>query len=258
MTPPPRRMPAILLTASVLLGMHPAAAGEPAAAAAAAERADTALVLAVDVSGSVDGVRFGLQMEGIAKAFEDARVQQAILSGPHRAIVVALVEWSTKPHLGLPWTLVTSSEDARALAARIRTLPRVDAQFTCMSAALRFVDEKVLPRLPVAADRTVIDVSGDGEDNCNPHEPVDAVRTRIVGGSDSVVINGLPILVGEQAGTLEDWYGEHVVGGPGAFVLAASGYDDFDRAMRQKFIMEISGAVPSPAPLAARSDAAAR
>jgi hypothetical protein len=236
--PSRRRISALaaLLAAFLVLGMPSAAA---TAAAVAAERADTALVLAVDVSGSVDGGRFGLQMEGIAKAFEDARVQQAILSGPRGAIVVALVEWSTKPRLGLSWTLVASVEDARALAARIRMLPRVDSQFTCMSAALRFVEEKILPRLPVAADRTVIDVSGDGVDNCNPSEPVDAVRARLVSGG--AVINGLPILTGEQTDTLEDWYGEHVVGGPGSFVLAANGYDDVDRAMRQKFLMEISG-----------------
>jgi hypothetical protein len=219
--------------------------------AQAAERVDTALVLAVDVSGTVDAKRYGLQMEGIARALEDREVQSALLSGPRGAVVLALVEWSDRPRLSVPWTMIVSADDARAFARRVRAAPRADDQFTCLSAALEYVRSKVLPRLPVRADRTVIDVSGDGHDNCNPEVPADAVRDALV--ADGATINGLPILEGAEAATLEGWYRDHVIGGPAAFLLPANGFRDFERAMRQKFVTEISGGPPpSGATLAAR------
>jgi hypothetical protein len=107
-----------------------------------------------------------------------------------------------------------------------------------MSRALQLVDGKVLPFLPVPADRTIIDVSGDGHDNCNTSPPIDAVRDGLTAAG--VTINGLPILEGDEAATLEDWYREHVIGGPSAFLVPARGFADFARAMRRKFIVEIS------------------
>jgi hypothetical protein len=205
---------------------------------ARAERVDTALVLAVDVSGSIDAERYALQMEGIAKAFEDREVQNLILSGPHRSMFVALVEWSNTASVAVPWTLITGRDDAEAFAGQVRHAPRGDNQFTCMSRALQLVDGKVLPFLPVPADRTIIDVSGDGHDNCNTSPPIDAVRDGLAAAG--VTINGLPILEGDEAATLEDWYREHVIGGPSAFLVPARGFADFARAMRRKFIVEIS------------------
>src|ERR1041385_5650715 len=90
------------LVAALLLGPAPVRAGT--------EMVDTALVLAVDVSQSVNDQRFALQMDGIAKAFEDDEVQRSILSGPHRAIFVTLVEWSDKAQVAVPWTLIASPE----------------------------------------------------------------------------------------------------------------------------------------------------
>jgi hypothetical protein len=204
----------------------------------AADRADTALVLAVDVSGTVDPRRYGLQMEGVARALEDRDVQLALLSGPYGAVALVLVEWSTRARVAVPWTVISREEDARAFARRVRAAPRIDDQFTCMSAALEYVRSKVLTQLSVPTNRTIIDVSGDGRDNCNPDAPVDAVRDALV--SDGVMINGLPILEGDEADTLEGWYRDHVIGGPSAFLLPAHGFDDFERAMRQKFVIEIS------------------
>lgn len=230
---------------SYILGAILAAAGLLASTASVgaqspAERVDTALVLAVDVSGSVNGERFALQMEGIAQAFEDRAVQDAMMSGPHRAIFVALVEWSNRPTISVPWTLIASGGDARAFAERIRHAPRADNQFTCMATSLELVADKVLPFLPIPAERTIIDVSGDGRDNCNPQKPVDAVRDELVGAD--VTINGLPILEGEEAETLEPWYRDHVIGGRDAFLVPALGFKDFGRALRDKFIVEISRA----------------
>ena len=224
--------------AAAALVLHGSAA--PAARQARVEMVDTALVLAVDVSGSVNAERYGLQMEGIAKAFEDPGVQQTILSGPNRAMFVALVEWSNTAALTIPWTLIASAADANAFAEKVRHAPRVDNEFTCLSRALQLVEGKVLPFVPVQADRTIVDVSGDGHDNCNTTPPVDAMRDRLV--ASAVTINGLPILEGGEAATLEGWYRDHVIGGNGAFLVPAHGFADFARAMRQKFIVEVSSA----------------
>jgi hypothetical protein len=217
----------------------------PPAARAAPEMVDTALVLAVDVSQSVNDARFALQMEGIAKAFEDPEVQRSIFSGPHRAMFVTLVEWSDKAAVAIPWTLISSEEEASAFAATLRKTPRKGAEFTCMSRALQLIGDKILPFLPMPANRTVIDMSSDGHDNCNLNPPVDVLRDGLVG--ENVTINGLPILDGDEAATLEAWYKAHVIGGPSAFIVPAHGYDDFERAMRRKFVTEISEVPVMPA-----------
>ena len=208
------------------------------AAGAADPVVDTALVLAVDVSDSVTEARFRLQMEGIAAALEDASVERAILAGPRGAILIALVEWSDKPVIAMPWVRIASGEDARRVAARIRTTARRPGDFTCMAQMMRFVNDKMVATLTVPADRIVVDVSGDGQENCNPAVPTATARDRLVAAGAQV--NGLPILTGDEAATLKRWYEKNVMGGEGAFVLPALGYDDFGRAFRQKFITEIS------------------
>ena len=225
-----RRVAALLM--SCLLMSGPAAAQK--------EKVDLALVLAVDVSESIDAERFSLQMQGIAAAFESADVQASILSGKHKSMLIALVQWSNRPFLVLPWTLLTSADDVRGVAARVRRLRRADSGFTCMSVALRSIADKVLTQLPVPAEHLVVDVSGDGRDNCNPQETVDQVRDSMV--AEDITLNGLPILEGDEAETLEGWYRDHVIGGPGSFLLPASGFDDFERAIRRKFVVEISAA----------------
>jgi hypothetical protein len=223
---------------AALLALAGFIAGSTSPAVSESPAADIALVLAVDVSGSVDAERYVLQMEGIARTFEDRAIEDAILAGQHRAIYVTLVEWSNRPAIAVPWTLIASAADARAFAGRVRRAPRADDQFTCMAAALELVADKVLPFLPGPADREIIDVSGDGRDNCNPAKPVDAVRDEIV--TQGITINGLPILEGDEAATLEQWYREHVIGGRDSFLIPAAGFVDFERAMRRKFIVEVS------------------
>ena len=209
--------------------------GAPAAHAAS-ERVDLALVLAVDVSGSVDERRYALQMNGVADAFEDRADE--IIGGPHGAMLVALVEWANKPTLSVPWSLLTSREEVRRFAEGVRRTPRAENGFTCMASALRSIADKLLTRLPVLADRIVVDVSGDGADNCN-RASVDSVRDELV--ATGVTINGLPILEGDEKDTLEAWYRNHVIGGPGAFLVTAMGSGDFERAIRHKFEGEIAG-----------------
>jgi len=201
--------------------------------------ADMALVVAVDTSNSVDDRRYHLQVEGIAKALEDPGVINAITSGPLGGIFFSLVEWADRPQLDIPWVRISSANDAKRVAGLVRALPRNPGNFTCMATMLRSVADKVVTQIPANATRVVIDVSGDGKDDCNSEVPVETIRDEIVGYG--VTINGLPILEAAEATTLEAWYRDHVMGGVGAFVLPANGFADFGRAIRQKFVVEISG-----------------
>jgi len=224
------------------------------------EEVDTALIVAVDVSNSVDEKRYRLQMEGIAQALEDPAVIEGIVGGAKGGILFSMVTWADRPKVTLPWTRITNAAEARATAARVRKLPRQDGEFTCMARMMRTVSDKIVPQVPAPAAKIVLDVSGDGRDNCNAKEPIDAVRDELV--KWGVTVNGLPILENAQeelatpaysylpqqrgTSTLEDWYRENVKGGPGSFVLPANGYKDFGRAIRQKFVLEISGLSPPP------------
>jgi hypothetical protein len=200
---------------------------------------DTALIVSVDVSNSVDEHRYKLQMEGIAKALEDPEVLKAILNGPQGGILVAMVTWADKPRLSLPWQRIASAADAAAVAAKVRALPRQTGEFTCVSGMLRSISDKVVPQIPAKALRIVVDVSGDGRENCNPEEPPASVRDELA--ASGVTVNGLPILEGDEGPVLEQWYRENIMGGPSSFILPANGFGDFGRAIRQKFMIEISG-----------------
>ncbi len=214
---------------------------------------DTALIVSVDVSNSVDAERYKLQMEGIASALEDPGVIDAIATGPNGGILFSMVTWADKPAIALPWTRITSKAEALALAKRVRKLPQQGGEFTCMTRMLRSANDKIVPQIPAKALRVVIDVSGDGPDNCNAEEPISQVRDELI--ANGVTINGLPILVETPEGMssllpkavpgamhpLEEWYRSNVKGGNNSFVLSANGYSDFGRAIRQKFVIEISG-----------------
>lgn len=204
---------------------------------------DTALIVSVDVSNSVDEGRYRLQMEGIAKALEDPEVLKAILNGPQGGILFSMVTWADKPKFALGWQRIASASDAAAVAAKVRALPRQTGEFTCVSGMLRSVSDKVVPQIPAKALRIVVDVSGDGQENCNPDEPPASVRDELA--ASGVTVNGLPILEGDEGPSLEGWYRENVMGGPGSFILPAHGFNDFGRAIRQKFMIEISGGRPA-------------
>jgi hypothetical protein len=232
-----------------------------AAVAAAPESVATALVVSVDVSQSVDDTRFRLQMEGIAEALEDPSVVGAITGNPG-GILFAMVTWADRANLAVGWRRIASRADAVATAALVRATPRQAGEFTCLGQMFRTVTAGVLPALPMPADRVVIDVSGDGIDNCTDADSLAEAHVALL--ATGATVNGLPILVpGENdvvgAGayrapgyglratplpqertSLEQWYRAHVIGGPGAFLLAAAGYGDFSRALRRKFVIEIS------------------
>ena len=225
---------------------------------------DTALVIAVDVSQSVDDSRYKLQMDGIASALEDSSVIAAITGGINGKIIVSLIAWSDSAETMLPWQTIESSADAVAVAKQIRNLPIRRGEFTCMARMLETLPVGILNDMPSKALRTVIDVSGDGIDNCAQKTRSDEARDALI--ASGITLNGLPIIVegeNEVVGsgayrapsyglgnlgpdtdttTVDAWYTEHVIGGPGAFLMKANGYEDFGRAFRQKFVTEISNA----------------
>jgi hypothetical protein len=230
-----------------------------AAAVGSKDDVDTALMVAIDVSNSVDDERYRLQMEGIAQALEDPSVIQAIAGGAKGGILFSLITWADQATVNIPWMHIASEADAKAAAAKVRALPRQGGEFTCMGRMMRIVSDKIVPQIPAKAAKVVLDISGDGPDNCNAQEPIESVRDELV--KYGVTVNGLPILLGngpeivtpgaaptqsylpdkQQTDPLEAWYTEHVKGGQGSFVLPANGYADFGRAIRQKFVLEVSG-----------------
>jgi hypothetical protein len=207
-------------------------ASAPLGAARAAERVATAIVFAVDVSGSVNDERYELQRAGIAAVFADDAVEQLLDGG----LAVALMEWSDEPSVAVPWTVLRSPADARALAVRIHDVPRVTGFSTGLSVALLAAAD-LLDACPYAATNRIIDLSGDGPNNGPISTPI--ARDQVV--ARGFRINGLPIVTEAEPG-LAEWYAANVVGGPGGFIEIAHGFEDFARAMRRKFQLEVAAA----------------
>jgi hypothetical protein len=209
------------------------AAAVPAASQTAA---DLQLVLAVDASGSVDQYRFDLQKRGYVAAFRHPRVLEAIRSGPNQAIAVTMLQW-TGPMMQVPvvgWSRVGDVETAGAFAAAVERVPRqLFGGGTSISGAIDYA-ATLFPKSPFRAARRVIDVSGDGSNNRG--RAVTNARDEAVAAG--IGINGLPILALEP--DLDRYYYDSVIGGPGAFVVAAKDFETFGEAILKKLITEIA------------------
>ena len=231
------------------------AAGIPARAA---EQVDLLLVLASDVSRSVDQRKFKLQREGYAAALTNPRVVEAIRSGPHGRIAICFVEWSGANSLKLviDWTLVSDAASARAISDQMIELPRSFADRTSISAGIEFSMVQ-LERSPFQATRRTIDVAGDGTNNSGR----DVAQVRDEALAKGVTINGLVILSDtplpwnpehtNPPGGLDEYYRRNVTGGPGAFVMVAENHDSFGQAIVKKMIAEIAWN-PPPRPVVMR------
>jgi hypothetical protein len=204
--------------------------------ARAEDGVDLLLVLAVDASGSVNQYRFELQRRGYADAFRNPQVLRAIQSGLQQSIAVTMFQW-TGPRLHIetvPWTVVKNKASADALAATIESAPRrLYGGGTSLSGAIDF-GMSLFPQSPVTAARRVIDISGDGSNNAG-RSPI-AARDAALG--QGVTINGLPILSVED--DLDVYYRDNVIGGEGAFLIAAKSFEDFGDAIIKKLIAEIA------------------
>jgi hypothetical protein len=217
------------------------------APAARAEQVDLQLVLAADVSRSVDPDEFRLQREGYAAAFTNPKVLQAITSGTYGAIAVTFIEWSGSDaqRVVADWMIVRDEETGGGFATILLTAPRSFAGFTSISAAIDF-SMKQFANSGVESDRRVIDVSGDGTNNGG--RSVDDARDEAVAAG--VTINGLAIInqhpnPGYTAHTqppegLGEYYRRNVTGGPGSFVIVIEDFTTFSEAIVDKLVNEIA------------------
>lgn len=216
-----------MLAMPALLAATPAWAAEPV---------DLLLVLAIDASGSIDAEEFRLQREGCAEALSHPAVLAAIRGGPRGAIGIALVEWGAPGGAATVVDWMRVAEPASALAAgdAIRAAPRSRQSWNAIGDAIDHA-ARLIAAAPFTADEKVIDISGDAPD-------MRGLRAASVGRDDAVAagitVNALAILGGVP--DLAGIYEREVIGGPGAFVMAAEGRADFARAIRAKLVREIA------------------
>jgi hypothetical protein len=206
-------------------------------------RSDMALVLAVDVSGSVDDDRFKLQREGIAAALESDDFSAAIGGGVYQTVEIAVIEWAEEQRV-VPWTVIHGHGELAALAGRVRRAGRSWVHTMTDPGGGIAAAERLLAAEPLVAGRQVIDVSGDGRQNTGELSTSDARDAAV---SHAITLNGLPITSGDDP-DVDGWYRANVIGGPGAFLVVANGYDAFAEAFRQKLTLEVAGLAPGRKP----------
>jgi hypothetical protein len=234
-----RRASAGLLAAPAILASGRARAAEPV---------DVELVLAVDVSRSVDVEEQELQMWGYAQAFRDPRLADGIARGAIGAIAVSLFVWSdwNVQELLVPWCAVHDRASANRLADAIDAAPRTTYLYTSISAAIDYAG--TLFGQGYEGTRQVVDISGDGINNSG--RPLEEARSEAL--AKGIVLNGLAVLertppppqfAGLQP-PLDDYYRDQVIGGPGAFLMVAEGFQAFEGAVRRKIIREIAARPP--------------
>lgn len=243
---PRSRRPAVarLVFAAFLL----ACAQTMAASRVDATEVDLELVLAVDISGSIDAQEAQLQREGYIKALLHPIILEAIGYGPLGRIAVIYVEWAGDYHqqVVVDWHLIADEADAREFTDKLAAEPIMVQAWTSISAAIDF-SASLFDDNGYAGRRRVIDVSGDGYNN-RGRLVADARDDAVAAG---IVINGLPIINDRPSPwgsmpprDLDAYYQHNVIGGPGAFFIVAESFTDFARAVRSKLLREIAGPVP--------------
>ena len=198
-----------------------------------AQACDVALVLAVDVSGSVDADEYRLQARGLSEALGDAIVSEALVK---TKAVVAMVQWSGEPHqeISVPWVAIDTHEDVARLREQVAATPRAFRIYsTGIGEAIR-VSLDLFASAPRQCKRRIIDVSGDGPSNEGADPQVLRARLDAAG----VSVNGLAIEGSEEG--IAEYYRTRVIHGPGAFVEVARGFGDFPRAIRKKLLRELA------------------
>lgn len=215
--------------------------------ARAEDQVDVELVLAVDVSYSMDLDELALQRDGYVKAVTSPEFLNALKLGPNGRVAIAYVEWAgmDEQKLVVDWTFIGGPGDAQRFAAAIRNAPLRRVYRTSISGAMEY-SAGLIEHNAIKGLRRVIDISGDGTNNQGPL--VDATRDSVVGRG--ITINGLPLMLKEPAGSMLDigqldiYYEDCVIGGPGAFVIPVRGTHEFADAIKTKLVMEIAGVKP--------------
>jgi hypothetical protein len=199
---------------------------------------DVELVLAVDVSYSMDMDELAIQREGYAQAIISKEFLQALKTGPNGKIAVTYFEWaaSSDQKIIIPWRLIDGPETADAVANEIMKTPIRRASRTSISGAINFA-MPLFDENPYRGLRRVIDISGDGPNNNGT--PVTVARDAAL--EKGIVINGLPIM---DIDNLDFYYEDCVIGGPGSFVVTIKDREKFKEAIRTKLLLEVAGRTP--------------
>jgi len=220
----------------------------PCAAQAAKDvTVDVELVLAVDISRSMDAGELRLQRDGYVAAFRDPQVIAAIESGSYGRIAVTYVEWggADEQRIVIPWQVIDGRARAESVAARLAAWQGPGMHDTSISSALLFADLLFRNNGFVGAHQ-IIDISGDGANNWGP--PVTSARDTVL--RDGITINGLPITLhpggpgGMDPGLLAIYYEDCVTGGPDSFVLSVSAPALLAATITRKMLQEISQSGP--------------
>jgi hypothetical protein len=219
---------------------------------------DVELILAVDVSYSMDTDEQVLQREGYTSALTSREFLDALRQGVHGRIAITYFEWAGigDQKVILPWRLIDGSASARAVADEIAAAPYRRAYRTSISGALLFAGP-LFDANQHRGIRRVVDVSGDGVNNQGP--PVTAIRDDVL--QKGITINGLPIMLKRPMASsmyidnLDVYYEDCVIGGPGAFVVPIKDRDKFKEATRTKLVLEVAGVAPPPRAIPVASEA---
>lgn len=214
-------------------------------ASAAPPEVDVALVLAVDISYSMDPDELELQRQGYVQAMRSPEFEKAVKDGIHGRVALAYLEWAgpQSQHVIAPMTILEGAESIAEFAATVARAQTRRAYRTSISAAID-TSVRLLEDSGIAALRQVIDVSGDGPNNQG--RPVTQARDDAV--AKGISINGLPILLKRPSyldiDDLDVYYRSCVIGGPGAFVITIRDRAQFAEAIRTKLIQEVAGRFP--------------
>jgi hypothetical protein len=236
-----------IIAAALAFSSRAAPIAAPQFAQSPAMAVDTALVLAVDVSYSMDPDEQALQREGYVQALMSREFMQALKLGASGRVAVTYFEWANvgDQKILLPWRLIDGPETADAVAAELAAAPYRRASRTSISGGLMF-GQSLFASSGYQGSRRVIDVSGDGANNNGP--PVTLVRDDVL--AKGITINGLPIMLKKpnlmtmDIEDLDIYYEDCVIGGPGAFVIPIKEREKFTEAIRTKLVQEVAGVTP--------------
>lgn len=215
---------------------------QQASSAGGQQEVDLKLVLAMDVSGSIDNDELQLEREGTPEAFADPEVVRAIQNGSLGRIAVAMVDFSSDPYnkIVAGWHIIRDRQSALQFSDFVRKIPRSVGHRTSISSVLELGTVMLESSdKDITSSRKVIDVSGDGPNNWGHH--MQPVHDRTV--ANGIVINGLPVMDERANGyfpDLDKYYAACVAGGRGSFVIVVRNYRDYSAGMRRKLVLEIS------------------